>query len=48
MLTAAAPKTGKMRTFSARYWIWVTPRASGPGSTGSTISLGAGSFSTAK
>src|SRR5262249_16877433 len=47
-LTAAAPKTGKMRTFSTRYWIWVKPRASGPGSAGSTISLGGGSFSTAK
>src|SRR5262249_14770803 len=46
--TAAAPNTGKMRTFSTRYWIWVKPRASGPGSAGSTISLGAGSFATAK
>jgi hypothetical protein len=34
-----------MRTFSTRYWAWKMPWVSGPGSGGSTISLGAGSFS---
>src|SRR5512144_2823604 len=47
-LRAPAPNTGTMRTFSARYWIWTTPWASGPGSGGSTTSLGAGSFSMAR
>src|SRR5437016_8948238 len=42
-LRAAAPPTGKMRKLSTRYGIKTTPWASGPGSGGSTISVGAGS-----
>src|SRR5262245_60716733 len=44
-LCAAAPPTGKMRKFSTRYGMKTTPRASGPGSGGATISLGAGPLS---
>src|SRR5262245_6469302 len=44
-LRAPAPNTGRMRTFSTRYWAWKRPWASGRGSGGSTISLGGGSCS---
>ena len=46
-MLAPAPNTGKMRKFSVRYGMSTAPRASGSGSGGSTISLGAGSFSMA-
>src|SRR4029077_5166564 len=46
MSRAAAPPTGMMRRFSSRYGTNTTPWASGPGSGGSTVRLGAGSFST--
>src|ERR1700733_2095523 len=36
-LRAAGPKTGEMRTFSARYWIRADPWASAKGMGGSTI-----------
>src|ERR671920_394431 len=41
---AASPNNGRMRKFSVRYGMRAAPRASGPGSGASTISLGAGSF----
>lgn len=44
-MRAPFPNTGTMRTFSTRYWIQTTPLANRSGSGGSTISLGAGSFS---
>src|SRR6185503_12953613 len=42
---AAGPATGRMRTFSTRYGMNAMPWANGPGSGGSTISLGGGSSS---
>ena len=39
------PPTARTRKFSARYGMNTTPRANGPGSGGSTISLAAGSLS---
>ena len=47
-LRAPGPNTGAMRTFSTRYWAQKMPWASPSGSGGSTISLGAGSFSMAR
>src|SRR5712692_8639326 len=44
-LRAAGPATGRIRKFSTRYGMNTTPWANGPGSGGSTISLGAGSLS---
>ena len=44
-LRAAGPPTGRMRKFSTRYGMNTTPSANGPGSGGSTISLGGGSLS---
>src|SRR5262245_15489557 len=48
MSRAAAPPTGTMRRFSRRYGMYTTPLASGPGSGGSTVRLGAGSLATLK
>ena len=42
---ASAHNQGRSSTVMCRYWAWKMPWASGPGSGGSTISLGAGSFS---
>src|SRR3954454_1281711 len=47
VLRAPAPNTGTMRRFSTRYWGQKMPWASPSRSGGSTISLGAGSFSIA-
>src|SRR5271154_3405682 len=43
-LSATAPKTGTIRTFSVRYWMNTLPRASCSGIGGSTINLGGGSL----
>src|SRR5688500_17854237 len=44
--SAAFPKTGRMRTFSVRYWTQKRPLASPLVSGSSTINLGAGSSAT--
>ena len=45
---ASLPNTGRRRQFSVRYWIQTMPWGSPSGSGSSTISLGGGSFLTAK